>query len=152
MDIIKTDSDFQFENVNNDSFFQPKNIKVRNEKLKAQYNEILYKVELGLKKIKREYECGNCKEEAEKMFLYLVSGLRCERDFRHPLKYIDLKDDDMLKGFFNLESNQFYIDMNIGILSRKMHDGPTTICFRGIFMNEMIKKYFDLDNFYFARH
>lgn len=140
----------------NDSFFQPRDldfrIQKRDEELKRAYDEILHKIELGLKKVKIEYECNNCEEKTERTFLCSVSKLHWEKDLRYTTRYIDLKNDmNILKGFFDLEGKEFYININKEISERCFYKMEYRWEPSRIFMNEMIRKYFDLHDFSFLR-
>ena len=99
-----------------DDFFQSKHInkrrEERNKELEKKKEEVIYKLTKGLEEIKTAYKSKDWKDEKEKLFLELFSGLHVDKalnqyEYRHGYYLSDL--NDMKRCFYDLESNNFWM-------------------------------------------
>lgn len=133
--------------INDDPFFQPKDIQKRNEEERKKRKEILSKIEIGLQNIKIFYENKNYNSEEEGLFLEIFSKLHVNKRYDKRLKRYFLKDEsDINICFFDLKNDVFWssYDCIWKILVKKFHWKYDEIQY---FMKVMLNEHFKLNKF-----
>jgi len=130
-----------------DSFFKPKNISSRKEKLQKEREEFFSKIKSGLSKIKTDYENQNYQSESEKLFLEFFSQLHLdEKCVKEWYGYFLKNDKNNKRCFFKLDVQYFDISYKyIWSIFRKQF----SFGYRDIqsFMRNMLNKYLKLNEF-----
>lgn len=96
-------------NVHDDLFFKPKNIRKRDEEVKKHHKELLMKVKLDLQNMKMNYENKNWESEEEKLFLLMFHKYHLVKEYDKNQTWQYLQDENNIYVCcFNCENNNFY--------------------------------------------
>lgn len=131
------------ENMNDDPFFRPKDMKKREKEEERKRKEILSKIQSGLQNIKISYENKNWDSKKEKLFLQIFSKFHSDGIYNEKYDEYSLQDkNNKINCVFNLKNEIFWISYGNWLFFEKMFD-------RGYieiqsFMKQMLNNYFKL--------
>lgn len=127
--------------MNDDPFFQPKNIEERGEERRK---EIIKKIKLGLQNIRKDYKNKDWDSLEEKLFLKLFSKFYLSINHN---KIYDLrsKNDKIMCGF-DLQYYYFWVSYKFvwSVFEKRFNYEDDEI---KSFINDMLKKHFKLKEF-----
>lgn len=134
------------QNMEDDSFFQPKT-KKRDRESRKRRKEISSKIKLGLQNINIAYENKNWESKEEKTFLQIFSRFHLDKkDTDYFLKY----ENGETKCLFDLQNDFFYVSEDY--IWQPFSDELDWKYFETkSFIKNMLWKYFKLDDFMVMR-
>lgn len=128
-----------------DSFFQPKNIKKRDEEIKDMREIFVTKIKLGLQNIKREHKNKDFKSIQEESFLQIFSTLCLDKNYdKKPNGYFLENERTIKRCFFDLSHHTLALSYPIWIDHFDDLFSSNIEKFR-YFIEKMLEKYFKLD-------
>lgn len=134
--------------MSDDSFFQPKNLRQKEEKVKEKERKlkrILSKIRLGLKNIKAAYKNRDWKTKEEELFLKIFSHVQLYKFEHEYFSGYSLMNGEMNEiCFFDLKKDIFWVDNNDiwGMFGKKFHWKYNEM---QSFIEQMLKKHFKLN-------
>lgn len=135
------------DNIENDSFFQPKDIEKREKEEEGRRKEFSSKIKLGLQNIKSDYENGNWNCRHEELFLQIFSKLNLDEIYNENVDLWILKNEKSERGYaFNCVYYTFYVSYKHfwKFFKQEIKCEYEDIY---LFMEIMLKKYFKLSEF-----